>query len=199
MSATRSSRCTRAALFYAGVPARRRSSPGASAASVPLTHLSDEDALGLWSRSRSTPGATGPRSTPGRPSAGRRGDAGRSRRRRPRGAHPAVGSLFQSRFVEASRWLAEAERQFEHVFDVLAGTRAVALVGGAMGAPDVETAFERCLAALGGNEPMANQLPARPHPGRGLDALGRRRHERAQAILLDAAEHDRDAARTRDS
>ena len=148
---------------------------------MPLTHLSDEDALGLWSKIAIDTGRDWAEvdawMTVVLDDAVKLGD------------HAAAGLAaltrgrlrsFQSRFVEASRWLAEAERQFEQedVFGALAGTRAVqVLVGCAMGAPDVG---DRVRALPRG--PRRQRADAEPaavhHAGRGVDALGRRRRER---------------------
>ncbi|MBV9196827.1 MAG: helix-turn-helix transcriptional regulator [Solirubrobacterales bacterium] len=77
----------------------------------------------------------------------------------------ALGSLChsQGRFLDARRWLAEAELQLEHhdSIGLLAITNSLQ-VGVACFTGDldsIEPALQRCRAALSGRDPLPNQLP----------------------------------------
>jgi DNA-binding CsgD family transcriptional regulator len=104
----------------------------------------------------------------------------------------ALGGLrfSQGRFVEASRWLAEAELQLEqHDAGGLRGIVNSMQVGVACftaDRPAIDPALERCRASVGDGEPLLYQLPyvARAHA---WAVLGHGDPPRAQALLLDAA------------
>jgi DNA-binding CsgD family transcriptional regulator len=104
----------------------------------------------------------------------------------------ALGGLrfSEGRFVEATRWLAEAELQLEQrdligllpiVFSMQVGVACFT------GDPDaIDPALQRCQAAIGDGDPLPSQLPyvARAHA---WAVLGHGDAPRAQALLLDAA------------
>lgn len=159
--------------------------------SVPLRDLTDEITFALWvavtlehgegwtafDAQASTVLADGIR-------AGDRAAAGR--------ASLALGGLrfSQGRFLEASRWLAEAELQLEgrDTGGLLAIVHAMQ-VGVAAFTGNVEAiggALERCRLASGGGTPLPSQLPyiARAEA---WAVLGNGDRPRAQVLLLEAA------------
>ncbi|HEX4008644.1 MAG TPA: helix-turn-helix transcriptional regulator [Solirubrobacteraceae bacterium] len=98
-------------------------------------------------------------------------------------------ALVAGRYRDATRWLAEAELQFEHrdTFGALMIARAFQVgVACFTGDERVEEAMQRCQDALQGHEPLPNQIPylMRAH-GWARVALGDRMG--AQRLLLDAA------------
>jgi DNA-binding CsgD family transcriptional regulator len=104
----------------------------------------------------------------------------------------ALGGLrfSEGRFVDASRWLAEAELQLEHHDSVglLAITNSMQ-VGVACFTGDIagiRPALERCRAALGGNDPLPNQLPYFVR-AEAWAARAEGDPPRAQRVFLDAA------------
>jgi DNA-binding CsgD family transcriptional regulator len=158
---------------------------------VPLRDLTDEMAFVLWSVIALESGQGWPELDTWASAAladgirlGDRAAAGR--------AALALGGLrfSQGRFVEASRWLAEAELQLEqHDAGGLRGIVNSMQVGVACFTADlaaIDPALERCRAAVGGGEPLLYQLPyvARAHA---WAVLGHGDPPRAQALLLDAA------------
>jgi len=104
----------------------------------------------------------------------------------------ALGGLrfSQGRFTEASRWLAEAELQLEqHDAGGLRGIVNSMQVGVGCFTDDVaaiDPALARCLAAVGGGEPLPHQLPYVAR-AQAWAALGHGDPPRAQALLLEAA------------
>jgi DNA-binding CsgD family transcriptional regulator len=103
----------------------------------------------------------------------------------------ALGSLrfSQGRFISASRWLAEAERQLEQhdsggLLSVINSMQVgVACFTGNPAAIDL--ALARCHAASGGGDPLPHQVPHVAR-ARAWALLGHGDPPRAQALLLDA-------------
>ena len=97
----------------------------------------------------------------------------------------------EGRYFDASRWLAEAELQLEHhdAIGLLAITNSlqvgVACFTGSTA--EVQPALERCRAALGGKDPLPNQLPHLVR-AEAWAANADGDPARAQRLLLGAAE-----------
>ncbi len=159
--------------------------------SVPLRDLTDEIAFVLWSAIAIESGLGWSELETWATAALTDGVRLGSRAAAGRGALALGGLRFsQGRFIEAGRWLAEAELQLElhDAAGLLAITNSMQ-VGVAYFTSDHEAvgpALARCRAAVGDNEPLPNQLPyfARAEA---WAVLARGDPPRAQQLFLTAA------------
>ncbi len=181
-----------ASLFYSGQTREAFSLARRIRPVLPLRDLSDELAFVLWSTIAIETGEGWQEleswATAALQDSIRLGDRAAAGR-----AALGLGGLrfSEGRFVEASRWLAEAELQLEHHDSVglLAITNSMQ-VGVACFTGDtaaVGPALERCRAALGGKDPLPNQLPYFVR-AEAWAANAEGDPPRAQRLLLDAAE-----------
>jgi ATP/maltotriose-dependent transcriptional regulator MalT len=94
-------------------------------------------------------------------------------------------------FLDAGRWLAEAELQLEHHDSVgllaITNSMQVGVACFTGNTPAVAPTLERCRAALGGKDPLPNQLPYFVR-AEAWAANAEGDPPRAQRLLLDAAE-----------
>jgi DNA-binding NarL/FixJ family response regulator len=98
-------------------------------------------------------------------------------------------ALLAGRYRDATRFLAEAEVQFEHrdTFGALMITRAFQVgVACATGDERIGAAMERCQDALQGQDPLPNQLPYLIR-ARAWTAVARHDRRGAQRLLLEGA------------